>query len=81
MNLETLWYLGGLPFIIALVQVGKIWIADSRVYPVLAVALGLVFDLGIGTLIGKTWIESLIAGAIVGLTASGLYSGSQTLKQ
>jgi uncharacterized membrane protein len=77
-DIEQLWYLGGVPLVLALVQLAKKWVTDTRWYPVIAIAIGAVLDVVIGFVIGQPLITSLIVGVIVGLTAGGLYSGVST---
>lgn len=65
--------LGLVPIIIALTQIVKSFVSDERYIPLVALVLGLLGAVlvdGIGY-IGTTVVE----GLIVGLTASGLYSG------
>jgi len=80
-DIATLWYLGGVPLVIALVQVAKMWFSDTRIYPIIAIILGIVLEIGIGAAIGAGIITSVIVGLIVGLAAAGLYSGVSTLNE
>lgn len=74
-ELSQLWYLGGVPLIMALTQVCKQWVKDSRWYPVIAVGFGIVLDIFVGMAIGQSMVSSIIVGVITGLAAAGLYSG------
>lgn len=77
-DLSSLWYFGGVPLVVAGVQLIKMWIKDTRVYPIVAIGLGVGLDIVIGLVIGQSLIVSIIAGIVVGLMASGLYSGATT---
>ncbi|MHB8084342.1 MAG: hypothetical protein ACYDHZ_00755 [Dehalococcoidia bacterium] len=78
---KSLWYLGSVPLIIALVQLAKLWIKDTRFYPFIAVLVGILLNLFIGDMIVAPISLSVLAGIIAGLTAAGLYSGTTTLTQ
>ena len=77
--------LGGVPLILGLVQLFKSFISDTRYYPLVAMAFGLVVNLIAGWALGATavtdWITALLNGIIAGLAASGLYSAGSTIKE
>ena len=77
--------LGGVPLILGLVQLFKPFITDTRFYPLIAVAFGLVINLVAGWALGASvatdWITALFNGIIAGLAASGLYSTGSTLQE
>ena len=77
--------LGGVPLILGLVQLFKSFISDTRYYPFVAMAFGLVINLIAGWALGATavtdWITALLNGIIAGLAASGLYSAGSTIKE
>ena len=77
--------LGGVPLILGLVQLFKSFISDTRYYPLVAMAFGLVINLIAGWALGATavtdWITALLNGIIAGLAASGLYSAGSTIKE
>ena len=77
--------LGGVPLILGLVQLFKPFITDTRYYPLVALAFGLVINLVAGWALGATiatdWITALFNGVIAGLAASGLYSTGSTLRE
>ena len=81
---KSLVALGGVPLIIGLVQMVKLWVADTRLYPVFAVAFGLLINLGatwfLGAITGLDWFAAFWMGILAGLAASGLYSGATTTK-
>ena len=63
------------PLIVGVVQVFKPLIPDARLYAVLALALGIVANVGIAYARNGDLIEAAIAGTLAGLSAAGLYSG------
>ena len=68
-----------IPIVVAMVEVLKLWISDDRYYPILAVLLGVLFLALVGTLTGIAWQAVIAQGVIIGLAASGLYSGPKSL--
>lgn len=77
--MEIYFGLASIPVILALTQVVKPFIADKRFYPVIAVFLGLIFNIGVGYSIGADIAQSSVLGVLAGLSASGLYSTGATL--
>ncbi len=77
--------LGGVPLILGLVQLFKPFITDTRYYPLVAMAFGLVINLVAGWALGAgataDWITALLNGIIAGLAASGLYSAGSTIQE
>ena len=77
--------LGGVPLILGLVQLFKPFISDTRYYPLLALAFGLVINLIAAWATGANgtsdWVAALFNGITAGMAASGLYSASSTLKE
>jgi hypothetical protein len=77
--------LGGVPLILGLVQLFKPFITDTRYYPLVAMAFGLVINLVAGWALGASaiadWITALLNGIIAGLAASGLYSAGSTIQE
>lgn len=63
-----------IPLVVGLVQVVKTLGLPSRFAPLASVLLGV----GIEALVGGTIAHMVIVGAIVGLSAAGLYSGTKT---
>lgn len=72
----TPYFMMAVPVVIALVSVMKIYL-DAYYAPLMAIASGLVVVYLLSS--GLTMGEMIIQGLLVGLTASGLYSGSKTL--
>ncbi len=79
-DLKNLLYLGSVPIIIALVQVVKQWVTDTRWYSLASIMFGIVVNLLIGVSSGLNWMTSAFMGIVSGLTASGLYSTNSTLQ-
>ena len=77
--------LGGVPLILGLVQLFKPFITDTRYYPLIALAFGLVINLVAGWALGAAsatdWVTALFNGIIAGLAANGLYSTGSTLRE
>lgn len=65
--------LGAIPLIVGLVQVLKGVNLPTKLAPVASILLGI----GILAISGIVWQAFVIQGIIVGLSASGLYSGSK----
>ena len=77
--------LGGVPLILGLVQLFKPFLTDTRYYPLVALAFGLIINLVAGWALGASmatdWVTALFNGIIAGLAASGLYSAGSTLQE
>ncbi|WP_238569787.1 hypothetical protein [Dehalococcoides mccartyi] len=82
---KSLVALGGVPLILGLVQLFKPFVSDTRYYPLLAVAMGLVINLvaswALGVSAMSDWVAALFNGIIAGMAASGLYSTGSTLQE
>jgi len=63
-----------IPVVIGLVQVVKQIGLPTKFAPLASI----VFGLGLVTLTSVTWPVAIVQGIIVGLAASGLWSGSKT---
>lgn len=74
---------GGVPVVVALVQLAKPFVSDERFWPVLAVALGVVWNVIATVALGGSAPGEIaragVLGVVVGLAAGGLYSGGRTL--
>ncbi len=83
--LKSLIGLGGVVVIVGLVQVFKPFVKDTRYYPLIAIAWGLVINMGAAWGIGITarvdWVVAALQSILAGLAASGLYSYGSTLKE
>lgn len=66
-----------IPIIIGIVEVVKRAGLPIKFSPLVSLALGLFF----GFVFLDTFPESLIIGLIIGLSATGLYSGSKNLSE
>lgn len=82
---KSLVALGGVPLILGLVQLFKPFISDTRYYPLVAVALGLVINLiaswALGISVTSDWVAAIFNGIIAGMAASGVYSTGSTLRE
>lgn len=67
--------LAGVPVIVGLVEVGKLWVKDSRWYPVMALACGVGLNVAVALILGRPVPEGILTGVVAGLAAGGLYSG------
>jgi hypothetical protein len=81
MNDQILYGVVAVPAIIGLVQVLKQIGVPSRFSPLSAVAVGVLFALGELYKDRFSWIQAVVVGVGLGLSAAGLYSGSQALLQ
>lgn len=76
--------LGGAAVITGLVQVIKPFISDGRFYPVIAIILGLIINLGAACALSQTGVDEIfvavILGLMAGLSASGLFSGYEAVR-
>ncbi len=83
--LKSIIGLVGVPVILALVQLFKPFVKDTRYYPLIGVCLGLVINLvaawGIGITARVDWVVASFQGILAGLAASGLYSYGSTLAE
>lgn len=70
--------LAGFPIITALVSVFKPWLPDERLHPPLALALGILLNVGIAYYQATDLVLALLLGVVTGLAASGLYSQAKT---
>jgi hypothetical protein len=71
------------PLIVGLVEVLKGLGLSNRWAPALAVALGLGLSLGyqaaLGIPAGAEWAQAVLSGLVLGLAATGLYSGARAM--
>lgn len=79
MELTDVIGLAGVPLIVALVQVTKAWVVEERLYPVLALVLGLALNIGLAAARGSDLPAAVLLGIVAGLAASGLYSQGKTI--
>ncbi len=81
MNPQILFGITVVPAIIGLVQVAKIAGVPGRAAPLVAVILGVLA--GVAELYSQQlpWIQAAVVGISLGLSAVGLYSGTQAVLQ
>ncbi|MDV6377160.1 hypothetical protein ORD22_02645 [Sporosarcina sp. GW1-11] len=66
-----------IPVIIGLIEVMKAYGLPKKLMPVFALIFGI--GGGIFYLFPQDWKSGILSGIIMGLSASGLYSGSKTI--
>jgi hypothetical protein len=64
--------------IVAVVQVAKPFIPESRLWPMLALVLGLAWGIGSRLSQGGDVVQGVLIGLGTGLAASGAYSQGKT---
>lgn len=79
MEISDIVGLAGVPVIVAAVELVKPFVADRRFYPLIALALGLVVNLGTALALDTDPRRALLLGLVAGLAASGLYSQGKTV--
>jgi len=67
--------LGAIPVVIGLVSLAKMSSLPSKLTPYLSV----IFGVGLLSLTGISWQEIIAQGVLVGLSASGLFSGVKAI--
>lgn len=78
----TLYGIGAVPLIVALVEVIKETGLPARLAPVAALLLGIVAgEAAQATLTHPVWIQGGVIGVAAGLAASGIYSGVSAFVQ
>lgn len=81
-ELQALMGAGSVPIVAALVQVLiKPFIPDSRLYPVFAIVLGVLFNLLIGLYLDIPVVAWFVQGIMAGLAASGAYSFGSRVRE
>lgn len=81
MEIEQLWGLAGVPVVVALVQASKPWIKDKRLWPWAGIFWGVLLNLGLAYVLHLDYATAAIVGVVVGLAASGLYSGGKATRE
>lgn len=85
MDLAELSGFGGVPVVVAVVDLLKPFIPDKRLWPLVAVLIGIIWQLVVNSAIQGLQAETLplvaARGLVVGLAASGLYSAVKTAKE
>lgn len=63
------------PVVMAVTQIVKMWVVDSRWAPIVSILAGIVLAFAIPeTTVGMTVLQ----GVLIGLSAAGLFSGAKT---
>ena len=79
-NLSSYLFMGSIPVILGLVQVIKLWVSDTRLYPIFSIILGLIMNIGISFYLGEDMVAAVVMGIIAGLSAAGMYSAATSGK-
>jgi hypothetical protein len=80
-NTQLLFGIAVVPAIVGLVEVGKDLGVPTRVAPALAVLFGILAGLAQLYAGQWPWIQAVVLGISLGLSACGLYSGAKTVIQ
>jgi hypothetical protein len=68
--------LGLVPVVVALTQIVKTWVIDNRWVPLVSIAFGILGAF----IVPETSIAlTVLQGVLIGLSASGLFSGGKTV--
>ncbi len=78
-NTTLLFGLAAVPVIVALVQVFKAFVADARFWPLIAILVGVAWNVAVGYITQQDLAVAGLTGIVVGLAASGLYSVGKTV--
>lgn len=82
MDLELIGGVSAVVVIVGIIEIVKtVFGLDSKLAPVLAIALGLVASFGWTYYSDTAAYEAVIVGLTVGLSAVGLYSGTKNVKE
>lgn len=80
MDTTNLFGVAAAPIITALIEAFKPWVSDKRWWPLVAIALGIVWNVVVGVQTLGDLRIAVIYGVITGLAASGLYSAAGALR-
>ena len=64
----------------ALTQIVKMWVKDTRWYPVFSLVLAVAYFMALAQNNGTGYLLAILNGLVAGLTASGLYSASNSVR-
>lgn len=79
-QLQALLGVAGAPIVMALVSaVVKPFIADQRYWPLAALALGVVWNVGLAYAVHFDPLTAAFLGVLTGLSAAGTYSGAKAM--
>lgn len=83
--LKSLLGLGGSALIVALTQIFKPFVKQTKFYPFISIGWGLLLNIGIMSIIQPITRVSIavgiVQGLMVGLAAAGIYSTGATLRE
>jgi hypothetical protein len=81
MNISELLYLGCIPIVLGLTQVFKQWVTDTRWYTLIAIILAVIINVTVSIAQALPLLNAVLMGVVAGLAASGVYSGTSTIKE
>ncbi len=82
LELQGLIGIGGAGIIMALVNIVKAWVTDTRWYPPISIAFGIALNFAVRFMMGDLAggiTSTVLLGVISGLAASGLYTGTNAI--
>lgn len=82
MDPQSFYGLGGVPLVVALIQLAKVTdpTLPDHYWPAVALLIGVVFNVVFALAMGTPIASSVLIGIVTGLSASGLYSYAQVGK-
>lgn len=78
-NTSLLFGLAAVPVIVALVQVAKNFVEDARYWPLIAIAVGVLWNVAVASITNQPLALAGLTGVVVGLAAAGLYDIRKTI--
>lgn len=68
-----------IPVIIGLVQIAKGFIEDARYWPIIAIVVGVLWNVAVASITNQPLALAGLTGVVVGLAAAGLYDIRKTI--
>ena len=78
-NTSLLFGLAAVPVIVALVQVAKNFVEDARFWPIIAIVVGVLWNVAVASITNQPLALAGLTGGVVGLAAAGLYDIRKTI--
>ena len=79
-ELQLLFGFGAIPIVLGVVQILKAYVPDPRAWPVLAVAVAVLWNGALALVLATHVGVALLMGVVAGLAAAGTYSSGKTLR-
>lgn len=79
MELKDFIGISGVPIVVALVAATKPYVRDKRAWPFIAILYAVAWNALLSYAVRTDPVIAAIMGIVVGLAASGLYSGVKTI--